>query len=213
MKRMFEVDWDSLDSVERRIRNLRARAQELERGLLGKCGVVGKITGGKKFAACRNIWETDIGSVYASADLSTDPVFFVYAHLNPVEPVDVTKVKDAFAASLGLEYMPFYVGKGKNSRDIDLGRNETHRKVRQKLAALGEGPIVKRIAEGLTESEALQAESKLIDIFGLLPDGGLLCNLDEGYNRIPRRMKYRKSLSLLCSNTAQYERVAKELFN
>lgn len=93
--------------------------------------------------------------------------------------------------------MPFYIGKGKGTRSTDLNRNETHRKVRQKIQKFGKDIIVFKIAENLTEKEALILESKLIDIFGLMSFKGRLVNLDEGIAVKERRQKYQKSLDNL----------------
>ena len=109
-----------------------------------------------------------------------------------------------FAATLGMELIPFYVGKGVGDRAYDLNRNETHRKVRQKLQQFGQEVSVKILKSGLTEMEALILESKLIDMFGLIASGGKLVNLDEGVNSKERRLKYKdelREISMLYKNS------------
>lgn len=69
----------------------------------------------------------------------------------------------------------------------------THRKVCQKMRLMGLEPKVVHLKELLTEAEALAYESKLIDIFGLIPHKGMLCNLDEGLEAAKRRMVYKES--------------------
>jgi hypothetical protein len=96
-----------------------------------------------------------------------------------------------------MDYFPFYIGKGTGPRYKELDRNETHRKVCQKIRALGNEPKVFLIKEGLTESAALAYEAKLIDIFGLIPHKGLLCNLDECLDVVRRRAVYRESYDAL----------------
>ena len=52
---------------------------------------------------------------------------------------------------------------------------------------LGKAVTVHKVREGLTESEALQIEA----IFGLIPQSGMLANLDEGVKPRERRAMYR----------------------
>lgn len=103
----------------------------------------------------------------------------------------------SFAASIGMKHIPFYVGKGTGNRYKDLNRNETHRKIRQKLNKFNKDIEVEIVKDNLTEKEALILESKLIDIFGLLPNGGRLVNLDEGIKSEERKSRYIEDLSVI----------------
>jgi hypothetical protein len=208
-QKIIKVDWNSIDSLSKHSRHLNARIRELENNGIGAMERVKK---GQKFVACYGIWETDISSIYSELSLNATRSYFVYAHLDPLQPIDLTRARNAFAATIGMEYLPFYIGKGINDRDKDLMRNETHRKIVQKLRAIGKEPVVVKVQQRLTESEALQCESKLIDIFGLMPNGGFLTNLDEGHNRIARRTLYRNYLRKLCRTPGDYERLSQELF-
>ena len=55
---------------------------------------------------------------------------------------------------------------------------------------LGFEPKILTVRAGLTEAAALEVESKLIDIFGLIPRSGYLTNLDEGHTPEQRRALY-----------------------
>ena len=99
-------------------------------------------------------------------------------------------VQIAFASTLGIESLPFYVGKGEGNRAYDLNRNESHRKKRQFIEQTGKQVQVLILKDNLTEVEALMLESKLIDIFGLKSYGGWLVNLDEGVNNQSRKQIY-----------------------
>lgn len=201
------VDWDSLRGVENAISRLRARQKELKTGM----SVVVKMTKGKRFALCFSILESDISDLYSTLALDTKARYYVYAQCDTSRPLDVTKTLDAFAATQGLTYQPFYIGKGTSGRDSVASRNETHRKVLQRLSVLGKEPETVRLAINLTESAALQLEAKLmIDVFGLLTSGGYLTNLDEGHSRTARRSRYRDHLLTLHAH--DYEKIKKELF-
>ena len=91
---------------------------------------------------------------------------------------------------MGIEYLPFYVGKGVGDRAYNINRNESHHKKRQFIEKSGKSIQIKILKDGLTESEALMMESKLIDIFGLVSFGGWLVNLDEGINNESRKEMY-----------------------
>ena len=116
----------------------------------------------------QNILHTDISSVFKRQNFSEDRRFFVYAHLDTTRKIrPETSALSAFCAINRLDYYPFYIGKGCGERCENLNRNETHRKIRQKIEDLGYTPKVVKIRENLTELEALSLESKFIDIFGL----------------------------------------------
>jgi hypothetical protein len=137
------------------------------------------------------IFNTDISSIYTGLALAESRDYYVYAHLDTSHKIAPGKHGiTSFAATLGMDHFPFYVGKGTGERCFETARNETHRKTSQKLKRLGKEIKVIKLKEGLTESEALQLEAKLIDIFGLIPYKGLLTNLDEGHQPEARRALY-----------------------
>lgn len=78
---------------------------------------------------------------------------------------------------------PFYVGKGTGDRAYDLNRNQGHGKIldQLKLQKKSSKDIVFIVKDCLTESEALELESKLIYFFGTKYEKnrrGILVNLD-----------------------------------
>ena len=87
-------------------------------------------------------------------------MFFVYAHYKSDD-------QNGF---------PFYIGKGKNKRDLSTYRNRFWKNIANK-----HGYIVKRIKENLTEQQAWDLEKELIKSYGKLIDGtGCLCNISDG---------------------------------
>lgn len=127
--------------------------------------------------------------------LDTRPIYYVYAHSDPDKNIAIGKCgKTTFAATIGMKKLPFYIGKGVHKRAYELNRNETHRKIRQKLHTFGKEIHVSILKDGMTELDALMMESKLIDIFGLITTGGRLVNLDEGINNKERRLLYKHEL-------------------
>lgn len=144
----------------------------------------------ERFLACNNIYNTDISDLYIDLNLDKSNKYYVYAHCYPSKIMVGKDGVTSWAATIGFENVPFYIGKGTGNRAYELDRNETHRKVKQKLRALGQDIEVKIIKENLNEIEALCMESKLIDIFGIIGKGGKLVNLDEGVNGKERQKKY-----------------------
>lgn len=72
----------------------------------------------------------------------------------------------------------FYVGKGKGNRAYDYHRrSDFWKKIKNK-----HGFDVKLIKIELSEYDALLLESKLIKKYGKIKDGGLLCNLTDGFD-------------------------------
>lgn len=112
----------------------------------------------------------------------------------------VKRGKSAFAASLGLTSTPFYIGKGTGDRAYNINRSETHRKIKQKINAAEKEVEVVILKDNLSELKALCYESKLLDIFGLIPHKGWLSNLDEGYLKEDRRNNYMEEYKILCPN-------------
>jgi len=72
--------------------------------------------------------------------------------------------------------LPFYIGKGKNKRDLSTYRNRFWKNIANK-----HGYIVKRVKDNLTEEQAWKLEKELIKSYGKLIDGtGCLCNISDG---------------------------------
>lgn len=113
--------------------------------------------------------------------------FYVYAHIDPREKAFLTEVCN------GGNWMgqPFYIGKGSSNRAWDMKRNQGHGLLIKQIVEDGydSNSIVKIVAKGLSESKALELESKLIYFFGLTYDKsrktGWLLNLD-----VPKTPKF-----------------------
>jgi hypothetical protein len=103
-------------------------------------------------------------------------------------------------------HFPFYIGKGTEDRAYQLNRNDTHRKVKQRILSEGRNIEITILQDGLTEREALMLESKLIDILGIKANYGSLCNLDEGINVDERRALYRDALNDLNKSARKINR-------
>jgi len=145
------------------------------------------------FESCVNIYNTDILHLY-NEDV-TDNSYYVYAHCDPSKKIAIGKHGvTTFAATIGMQHQPFYIGMGQGSRAYDLDRNDSHRKYRQKIKKSGSEISVSILKENMTKNEALSIESKLIDIFGLIIHSGCLVNLDEGKKSHERRMLYETEL-------------------
>jgi hypothetical protein len=192
----FEVDWDNLNSIDALFLKLQGRRQQLKKNL----GLLTKPSKGdvykKQWDSIQNIMNKDISSLYDDYTLNTDTKFYVYAHCDSSKQIDINSKSafHTFAASLGMKYLPFYIGKGTGDRVQKGDRNRNYSKISSKKYTEVDKLVLK---DKLTESEAFQLESKLIDIFGLAIHGGLLVNIDEGLNRDIRRFQYSKELSEL----------------
>lgn len=105
--------------------------------------------------------------------------YYVYAHIQPSgKAIDFRG-----AVPFKLKGWPFYIGKGTGNRAFDLNRNQGHGATLKELQDRGLGPkqIAHVLADGLTEDEAFELESKLIYFFGTKYERGrrgLLVNLD-----------------------------------
>lgn len=87
-------------------------------------------------------------------------MFFVYAHYRADRP----------------DSDPFYIGKGKNTRDLSKKRNRLWTNIANK-----HGFVVKKLKENLTEQEAWNLEISLIAQYGkLIDDTGCLANITNG---------------------------------
>src|SRR5208282_3163870 len=130
MRKEFAIDWDSLPEIKRCQNQLNARAIELSAGAR-------QLRKQQELSACETIFNADISPVYASLVLDAEPKYYVYAHLDPTRRIAIGKRGvTTFAATLGMSYFPFYIGKGTGDRCYETARNETHRKVAQKLSRL-----------------------------------------------------------------------------
>ena len=193
MKKTFEIDWDNYEELSALGNKLKSRLGEINPNRVSK-----KERIRNELDLCRKILESDIRHAYSNLQLDREPNYYVYAHLDTTRKVAIGRAsKTTFAATLGMEYFPFYIGKGTGNRYNDINRNETHRKIRAKIESAGKEIKVVKVFGGLSELDALCYESKLIDIFGLVPYRGLLTNLDEGINKDIRRLSYRKELEEL----------------
>ena len=197
----FQVDVDSISSLSDTICGLRSLLQELidrknqEAGRPPKKKVQ-KIVG--MFDACNRIYNSDISFLYDDLTLDRENKYYVYAHLDTSRPVVVPQRFQNpdeggfkfFAASIGFDYFPFYIGKGTGDRCLVSERNAPYQKIVKRLTRVGKEPKIIKLKTGLTESEALQLEAKLIDLFGLVVYDGVLTNLDEGHRNQERIQLY-----------------------
>jgi hypothetical protein len=153
----------------------------------------------KEFEIAEKIFDSDISSIYQNS--CEEKKYYVYVHCNPLKILNVKRdAKSAFAViRLGLKTQPFYVGKGCGDRCYDLNRNEGHRKIRQMIRESNQDISIVKIAENISEAEALAIESKIIDILGLrsLSEFSFLVNLDEGQMPNERRSLYPKGANWL----------------
>jgi len=195
-KKQINIDWDDCLAVGKLFNAAKTRYFQLKRASDGapsrRCRNRGI------FESCVKILDTDISSVYSGREFSLDKTYYVYAHLNTRSKIAVGfNGLSTFAASLGMTHMPFYIGKGVGNRCFSEKRSETYGKVVNSIKALGREVVVVKIKDYLTESQAFQLESKLIDIFGLVPQNGYLTNLDEGLHSKERRKFYLSDLTKL----------------
>lgn len=87
-------------------------------------------------------------------------MFFVYAHYRADDP----------------NGDPFYIGKGKNARDLSRKRNRYWKNIEAK-----HGFVAKKLKENLTEQDAWDLEIALIAQYGKLIDNtGCLANITDG---------------------------------
>jgi len=194
----IEVDWDNPASLKKAITKLQFRRKELLRRL-GYQEI--KFDGSKyNMDNLMPLFESMLSEDFSSIYPSEGPKkYYVYVHCNPLQKLNAAQdIKELFLAlKFGLEYKPFYVGKGTGNRYLDLSRNDSHRKIRQSIKYNNKDILPVKILDNLTEGEALALEAKLIDILGLasLSKYGMLVNLDESIGAIERRQLYSHELS------------------
>jgi hypothetical protein len=184
------MNWDSIEELKLMRAKIDRRLNQLQRPLRKE-----KSSHTDVFNACNRILETDISDLYCDVKTCEDSKFYVYVHCNPLFALRANaNGKIAFAATLGITHLPFYVGKGSGDRAYDINRNGSHRKIKQVIHESGKSINVRLVKSDLTEVEALMLEAKLIDIFGLKSYGGWLVNLDEGVKNTERHLLYNSDL-------------------
>lgn len=194
--RIIEVDEHSEADLLKKMNLLKSLLGTLRKGSGGKST---NDRSREFIEACRKIWETDLLHIYGYESNMDRRRSYVYAHCDPSAPLQEKNALHKFLMGLGLTHMPFYVGKGVGDRWLDINRNDTHRKMKQKLLVLGLSIKPCKILQSLTNYQALSYESKLIDIIGLRVNGGHLVNLDEGKLRADRHRIYKDSLVVISS--------------
>lgn len=186
----IEIDYNNLEDLKNLGNKIKAQINSLNSIQNG----TKKELQSKRFNDCSIIYATDISELYKELQLDNRPIYYVYAHCLHNKIIAGKDGITSWLGTLGLNNMPFYIGKGTGNRAYDTNRNETHRKVKQKLQAFNQDIKVHIIQDGLTELEALCLESKLIDILGILGKGGKLVNLDEGVKSKERQEIYQSHL-------------------
>jgi hypothetical protein len=107
-------------------------------------------------------------------------IFYVYAYLDPRNQGKF-KYED-----IEFDYEPFYIGKGKNSRMLrHLDPNNEHNQLKKnkikKIIGDGLTPIIIKIKDGMSNTDALDLEIKLIKTIGRkIRNSGPLLNFSKG---------------------------------
>lgn len=194
--KLFDINWNSFDDVNELFLKLQGRRQQLKKEMNMLTKPSASEIYSTQWDAIQRILDCDISFLYENSLLDGENKYYVYAHCDTSQEIKIHKknVFHIFSASLGMKYLPFYIGKGTGDRYIKGDRNRNYSKVANKKVTEVDKIILK---DGLTESEALQLESKLIDIFGLSIHRGFLVNIDEGVNKDHRRFCYQNELNIL----------------
>lgn len=111
-----------------------------------------------------------------------DKIYYVYVYLNQTKP------GKWIYKNIEFKYQPFYVGKGKNSRDKAhlfpsqlKRRNRKNSIIKSIFKKTGESPIHYRIFENITNEESIEIECDFIKTFGKLSlNNGILANDTDG---------------------------------
>ena len=176
MKKELIIDWDNPSDIKKHISMLQIRRKLL----LRKLGY-NEITFNNSKYNLDNIFP-EINKLYNSIQIEKGD-YYVYFHCNPLIKVDIrNSLKDLFlATNFNINYLPFYVGKGKGNRYLDLNRNDSHRKLRTSLHNLKLEIIPIKVIENISENSALTLENFYMYFLGLkaLTKDGYLCNLSE----------------------------------
>lgn len=113
--------------------------------------------------------------------------FYVYALLDPRRE-GVFEFNVPYGEKFVFTHEPFYVGKGRGKRSsvhavvARSGKNNSYKdnKIRT-IFGIGLEVLVEHVVVDLTEEDALQVESELIEVIGRLVDkSGILTNLTSG---------------------------------
>lgn len=193
---LFTIDTESVEDCKKHINILKSYLGGLSASKLGSKSERNKLL----YSSCFSIYDTDISKLYDGILLDRKEQYYVYAHSYPDKNIAIgNNGISSFGAAIGMSKLPFYIGKWTGNRANQLNRNETHRKIRQKLHSFNKEVYVDIIQDSLTELEAFMLEAKLIDIFGLIANGGRLVNLDEGVSSSERKQLYIKELSIINS--------------
>ena len=193
MIKTFDINWLDPSDLKKHITKLQQRRKKLLKGL-GYNPI--------RFNSSHNTVEKLLPILYEFYDSVPRDVgiYYTYFHCNPFEILNPRNLKDLWLLELfpDLKYKPFYVGKGKNNRLLNLNRNDSHRKIRASIRQKGKDIIPYKAISLISERTSLDYENCFIDVLGLisLSKEGYLCNLDEGYTN--RRKYYTKDQRHIC---------------
>lgn len=183
-----EVNYSSLESLKNLRGKLDIAINELKAGIPKQSSWD---TQKELLDLYNKIWDSDLSVLFNALNLDNTPKYYVYAHTVSRKLKVNSKAIDAFTQlALGLKEKPFYIGKGTGNRYSLQERNAFYNKYRKQLISEGHTISQSIIKDNLTESKALELESKLIDIYGVKAEGGWLANLDTCYQPIERKKLY-----------------------
>jgi hypothetical protein len=141
--------------------------------------------------------------------LLEDKRFYVYTYMDPTKPGPF------FYNSYKLDYEPFYIGKGKETRYLDhlklVKKDDSffYKKLR-KMLKNNINPVIIKIQENLNEKQAYQLEKELVNVIGrIYYKNGPLTNINDGGGTKPKK-NYEKTSSIskqLWQNTEYRDKV------